>query len=166
VDPRIGEGVSMTSFKNILFPIDFSECSIGVFPHAVDMARHFDARLHLLFVARDISYLGAIDVPSEMLMDTVAVVVRAAENQMQRLCETHLRDFPDYESKVVVGNPGEEIVKFAEEQGIKLIVMGTHGRKGLDRIIMGSVADYVVKNAAMPVLTLKPSTAQVRYVSS
>ena len=156
----------MTSFKNILFPIDFSECSIAVFPYAVDMARRFDAKLHLLFVARDISYLGAIDVPSETLMGTVAEVAQAAENKMQSFCDRNLSDFPNYESKVVIGNPGEEIVKFADEQEIDLIIMGTHGRKGLDRIIMGSVADHVVKSASMPVLTINPSKPKVQYVTS
>jgi len=156
----------MTSFKNILFPIDFSECSISVFPYAVDMARRFDARLHLLFVARDISYLGAIDVPSEMLIGTVAEVARAAENKMESFCDKKLSDFPKYACKVVVGNPGEEIVKFADEQGIDLVIMGTHGRKGLDRIMMGSVADHVVKSASVPVLTLNPSRPKVQYVTS
>jgi len=66
----------MKPFKNILFPIDFSECSTGVFPFALDLAQRFDAKLHLLFVARDISYLSAIDVPSELLINTVAEVIQ------------------------------------------------------------------------------------------
>jgi len=156
----------MTLFKNILFPIDFSECSTSVFPHAIDMARRFDAKLHLLFVARDISYLGAIDVPSEILIGTVAEVARAGEDQMQTFCEKHLGNFPNYEVKVVIGNPAEEILKFADEQAVNLIIMSTHGRKGLDRIVMGSVADYVVKNASMPVLTVNPFKPRVQYVKS
>lgn len=164
MNQRDEEEVRMTSFKNILFPIDFSECSTSIFPHVIDMARRFDAKLHLLFVARDISYLGAIDVPSEMLLGTVAEVARAGEDQMEAFCEKHLSDFPNYEGKVVIGNPEEEIVKFADEQGINLIVMGTHGRKGLDRIVMGSVADHVVKSASMPVLTVNPFKSKVRYV--
>jgi len=154
----------MKEFKNILFPIDFSECSEGVFPYAIDMARRFDAKLHLLFVARDISYLGAIDVPSEMLISTVAEVAQAGENQMQAFCKKHLSDFANYEAKVVIGNAGEEIVQFAHEQGIDLIIMGTHGRKGLDRILMGSVADHVLKHAALPVLTVNPHRPRVKYV--
>ena len=156
----------MTLFKNILFPIDFSECSISVFSYAVDMARRFDAKLHLLFVTRDISYLGAIDVSSEMLIDTMGEVTRAAENKMQSFCDKNLTDFPNYDCKIVVGNPGEEIVKFADEQAIDLIIMGTHGRKGLDRIMMGSVADHVVKGASVPVLTLNPLRPKVQYVTT
>ena len=156
----------MKAFKNILFPIDFSECSESVFPYAIDMARKFGAKLHLLFVARDISYLEAIDVASEVLVDTLAEVTRAGENRMKQFCEKNLSDFPTYEAKIVGGDAADEILKFADREGIDLIVMGTHGRKGLDRILIGSVADRVTKNAAMPVLTVNPFRAKVKYVKS
>ena len=150
----------MKAFKNILFPIDFSECSKKVFPFALEMAQKFDAKLHLLFVARDISYLTIIEVSRDLLMNTVAEIARAGETQMRAFCDRQLSAFPNYESKVVTGNPAEEIVKFADEQGIDLIVMGTHGRKGLDRTLMGSVADHAIKNAHAPVLTINPFKVQ------
>ena len=154
----------MQTFKNILFPIDFSECSEKVFPYALEMAQKFDAKLRLLFVARDISYLSTVDVAWELLRNTVAEVARAGENRMEAFCDKQLSDFPNYESKVVTGDPAEEIVKFANEQGIDLIVMGTHGRKGLDRTLMGSVADHVIKNASAPVLTINPFRPKVKHV--
>ena len=153
----------MQAFKNILFPIDFSKCSEKVFPFALEMAQKFDAKLHLLFVARDISYLSTVDVAWELLRNTVAEVARAGENRMEAFCDKQLSDFPNYESKVVTGDPAEEIVKFANEQGIDLIVMGTHGRKGLDRTLMGSVADHVIKNASAPVFTINPLRPRVKY---
>jgi nucleotide-binding universal stress UspA family protein len=154
----------MKGFKKILFPIDFSECSKKVFPFALEMAQKFDAKLYLLFVARDISYLTTVDVPWELLSDTVAEVARAGENRMQAFCDKELSDFLNYESKVVTGDPADEIMKFANEQDIDLIVMGTHGRKGLDRTLMGSVADHVIKNAPTPVLTINPFRPRVKYV--
>jgi len=154
----------MKAFKNVLFPIDFSECSKKVFPFALEMAQKFDAKLYLLFVARDISYLTTIDVPRDTLMNTVAEIARAGENKMQAFCEKQLSDFPNHESKVLIGTPADEILRFANEQGIDLIVMGTHGRKGLDRTLMGSVADHVIKNAAAPVLTINPFRPRVKYV--
>ena len=153
----------MQTFKNILFPIDFSECSEKVFPFALEMAQKFDAKLRLLFVARDISYLSTVDVAWELLRNTVAEVARAGENRMEAFCDKQLSDFPNYESKVVTGDPAEEIVKFADKQGIDLIVMGTHGRKGLDRTLMGSVADHVIKNASAPVFTINPLRPRVKY---
>ena len=67
-----------------------------------------------------------------------------------------LSGFPNHESKVVIGDPADQILKFVDEQGIDLIIMGTHGRKGLGLTLMGSVADHVIKNAAVPVLTVNP----------
>ena len=154
----------MQTFKNILFPIDFSECSEKVFPYALEMAQKFDAKLRLLFVARDISYLSTVDVAWELLRNTVTEVARAGKNRMEAFCDKNLRDFSNYEAKVVIGNPADEIVKFADEQGIDLIVMGTHGRRGLDRTLMGSVADHVIKNAPVPVFTINPLRPKVKYV--
>ncbi len=154
----------MQAFKNILFPIDFSECSQKIFPYALEMARTFEGRLYLLFVVHDISYLTTIDVPRDTLMNTVAEIARAGENQIEAFCDKHLSDFPNHETKVVTGNPADEIVKFADEQGVDLIVMGTHGRKGLDRTLMGSVADNVIKNAAVPVMTINPFRPHVKHV--
>ena len=151
----------MKAFKQILFPIDFSECSEKVFPFALEMAQKFDAKLHLLFVARDISYLTMLAIPRDRLMNTSTEIASAGENQMKAFCDKQLSGFPNHETKVVIGDPAEEIVKFADEQGIDMIVMATHGRKGLDRTLMGSVADHVIKNAAMPVLTINPFRLKV-----
>ena len=154
----------MKQFRNILFPIDFSECSEMVFPNALEMAKKFGARLHLLFVARDISYLTAIDVSRDVLMNTVSEVARAGENKMEAFCGKHMGDFSNYETKVVMGSPAEDILKYATEKGIDLIILGTHGRKGMDRILMGSVTDHVIKHASLPVLTVNPYRPKVKRV--
>jgi nucleotide-binding universal stress UspA family protein len=159
-----GKEVSMPAFKKILFPIDFSECSAQVFPNALQMAETFGAKLYLLFVARDISYLTTIDVARDLLMNTVAEVAKAGEKQMEAFCNKNLKEFSNYETKVVMGNPADEILKYADNQGIDLIIMGTHGRKGLKRTFMGSVADHVIKLAAVPVLTVNPLKPKVKYV--
>ena len=86
----------------------------------------------------------------------VAEIARAGERQMEAFCDKHLSGFPNYETRVVTGSPGDEILKFIEKQGIELVIMGTHGRKGLDRTLMGSVADDIIKNAAVPVMTINP----------
>ena len=151
-------------FRKMLFPIDFSECSEKVFPFSLDIAKKFDAKLHLLFVARDISYLTTIEVSRGLLKNMVAEIARTGENQIQAFCEKNMSDFPNYETKVLIGNPADSILKFANERAIDLILMGTHGRKGLDRTLMGSVADYVIKNADVPVLTTNPFRPKVKYV--
>lgn len=154
----------MRVFKNILFPIDFSECSEMVLPYALDMAERFDAQLHLLFVAQDLSYLSTNNVGPQPLMNMTRDIALAGEKEMQTFCEKHLRDFSRYEAKVVIGNPEEKILRYAIEVPIDLIIMGTHGRRGLDRVLMGSVAEQVLKNAAAPVLTVSPFRPKVQYV--
>jgi nucleotide-binding universal stress UspA family protein len=62
----------------------------------------------------------------------------------------------------MIGDAGEEIVRTAEKEGIDLIVMGTHGRKGLDRTLFGSVAGFVVKHSSVPVLTVNPYRLRAR----
>jgi len=62
--------------------------------------------------------------------------------------------------KVVAGDPSEEILRYIQEEGIDLVVMGTHGRKGLDKVIFGSVAERVVKSAPVPVMVVNPFTAR------
>lgn len=151
----------MKAFKKILFPIDFSESSEKVFPFALEMAQKFDAKLCLLFVATDISHLITTDLSRDMLMSTVAEIARVGENQMRAFCDKQLSGFPNHETKVVTGSPGDEILKFADEQSIDLVVMGTHGRKGLNRTLMGSVADDIIKNSPAPVLTINPFRLKV-----
>ena len=152
----------MKAFKKILFPIDFSASSEKVFPFAFEMAEKFDARLYLLFVATDISHLITTDLSRDLLKSTVAEIARAGEGQMKAFCAAQLSGFPNHETKVVTGSPSDEIVKFANGEGVDLIVMGTHGRKGLERTLMGSVADHVIKNASVPVLTINPFRGKAR----
>jgi len=155
----------MEIFKEILFPVDFSECSEAVFPCALDAARKFDAKLYLLFVVRDISYLTTISVQRAVLMNTMAEVTKAGERQMEEFCRKHMSDFPNYETRVIIGYPPEEILNFANEKGVDLIIMSTHGRKRRDDLLMGSVADYVIKNATVPVLTVNPFRFKAGRVS-
>jgi nucleotide-binding universal stress UspA family protein len=153
----------MKRFKSILFPLDFSECSDKVFPGALSLAKKFDAKLHIVFVALDISYLKTIEASEGMLMNAVAEVARAGEDRLEAFCQHSMADFPNYETQVMIGNPPERIVEYAADNNIDLIVMGTHGRRGIDRTLMGSVADYVIKHASAPVLTINPYRAKVTY---
>ncbi len=69
----------------------------------------------------DISHLITTDLSRDMLMNTVAEIARAGESQMEAFCEKHLSNFPNYEARVVIGSPGDEILKFAEEQNKGLV---------------------------------------------
>jgi nucleotide-binding universal stress UspA family protein len=146
----------MVTIKRILYPIDFSECSYEVLPYVLSLAEKYGATIYLLYVARDLSHFAGFHVPHTSIGVFTKELVEASERMMDEVCEEHLDRCPNFQRKVVVGDAGEEIVRMADTDKIDLIVMGTHGRKGLDRTLFGSVARYVVQHSAAPVLTVNP----------
>ena len=74
---------------------------------------------------------------------------------MDKFCTSHIIGFDDYESFIVPGIAYEEIIKTAQEQEADLIVMGTHGRAGLDHVLFGSTAEKVVRKSPIPVMTIR-----------
>ena len=156
----------MVTIKRILFPIDFSECSYDVVPYVLSMTEKFEATVYLLYVARDLRHFAGFHVPHTSISLFTKELMEGSELLMDQVCKDYFDRCPDFQRKVVIGDPGEEIVKTAEEEGIDLIVMGTHGRKGLDRTLFGSVAGYVVKHSSVPVLTVNPYRLRQRQESA
>jgi len=144
-----------------LFPTDFSECSEKVFPYALNWVKQFEARLHLLFVARDLSYLEKLDISPDLLGQMSSEIATVGENQMKHFCDEYIKGFDHYTTKVVIGEPKEVILEYADQNSIDLIIIATHGRKDLDRLLIGSVADHVVKNANVPVITINPFKSNI-----
>jgi nucleotide-binding universal stress UspA family protein len=79
-------------------------------------------------------------------------MIEAAEKKM----ESFLAQYKNVKAKVLIGDVAEEIIRHAEESGMDLIVMGTHGYKGLEKVMFGSVAEKVVRSSPCPVLTINP----------
>jgi nucleotide-binding universal stress UspA family protein len=152
----------MVTIKRILYPIDFSECSYDVLPYVLSIAEKYGATIHLLYVARDLRHFAGFHVPHTSISLFTKELVDASERMMDQVCKDHLDRCPRFERKVMIGDAGEEIVRTAEKEGIDLIVMGTHGRKGLDRTLFGSVAGFVVKHSSVPVLTVNPYRLRAR----
>lgn len=145
----------MEFFKKILFPVDLSEVSPKIAPYVREMTAKFDAEIHLLFVARILQHFTSIYVPHPSVSKFEAEIGEGAERKLQEFVQ---ETFPEgsCRTQVVLGDAAEEILKYAEAEGIDLIIMGTHGRKGIERIIFGSVANRVVKKSPIPVLTVNP----------
>jgi nucleotide-binding universal stress UspA family protein len=145
----------MEFFKKILFPVDLSEVSSKIAPYVREMAAKFDAEIHVLFVARILQHFTSIYVPHPSVNKFEAEIVEGAEKKLQELVQ---ETFPEgsCRAQVVLGDAAEEILNYVESEGIDLIIMGTHGRKGIERIIFGSVAERVVKKSPVPVLTVNP----------
>ncbi|MDQ7785742.1 MAG: universal stress protein [Desulfomonilaceae bacterium] len=143
--------------KRILFCTDFSDNSLPARHLAVEYAQMFGADLLILHVINS-SQLGY---PS--LDEGVPIDIRSALESIQEsvdkalgLIATECREklgSVDFASRI--GNPPHEIVRFADENGVELIVMGTHGLTGIKHLIMGSTAENVVRSANCPVLTVR-----------
>jgi nucleotide-binding universal stress UspA family protein len=140
----------MINLRRILVPTDFSETSAAALRYAIALARRFAARVYLLNVADD----PAIGTEDEYPIGIFVTMQNAAYDRLRRLLtEQDVEDLqPDYATRV--GLPAEEIVRYAREHAIDLIVMGTHGREGVMRVVLGSVAETVVRRAPCPVLTV------------
>jgi nucleotide-binding universal stress UspA family protein len=144
----------MIIVRRILVPIDFGETSEAALTYGMEMTRMFAARLHLLHV---------FEVSTSMQEYPVAPFVPGvgdSHDQLTRLLSgADQRDLrPVCETRV--GAPANEILGYAQEHDIDLIVMGTHGREGFERMLLGSVAETVVRKAACPVLTVHNRTRQ------
>jgi len=141
--------------EKILFPTDFSEGSFHALPYAVDLTRHYNSKLYILHIIYDITKATESHIPHISADELYKEMSEWAQKEIENCCIEDVRGLPDVEKKVLKGVPYEEIIKFATEEKIDMIVMGTHGRKGLERFIFGSTAERVVRRAPCPVMTVR-----------
>jgi nucleotide-binding universal stress UspA family protein len=145
----------MEPFKKILTAIDFSKNSDYAFQYALTLARQFQAELTIIHVINEPVDLRGFYVPHISFEQLEKEIEEGAEKMMGKFCQTVMGDFTNYQTAIVSGIPYEEIIKKAGDIGSSLIVLGTHGRTGLDHIIFGSTAERVVRGASCPVLTIR-----------
>jgi nucleotide-binding universal stress UspA family protein len=140
----------MIRLKRILVPTDFSETSQAAVQYGVEMARGFKAELHLLNVPEHPGEAAEAEYPIGLFEN----MQNAAYDRLSKLLtDEEARSVP-VSFTMRIGTPYDEIVRYAVEREIDLIVMGTHGRKGIAHAVMGSVAEKVVRKAPCPVLTI------------
>ena len=144
----------MPSIKKILAPIDFSEVSNRSLDYAVDLAAQVKAAVSVIHVYEIPVYAfadGAIITPPEVAAELAG---RAQKSLDAAVAERSDRGV-EISGTLTNGSPREEILRLAKEGNADLIVMGTHGRRGLPRAIMGSVAERVLRTSEIPVLTVR-----------
>lgn len=147
----------MKKIDKILFPIDFSEEFETLLPWVSTFVNSFDATLYVLFVAQDLRDFSSFYVPHGNLQQFQEEALKAAQQKMSRTAKETFKAFKKVEARVAQGSPADKIIDTAKNEGVDLIIMGTHGRKGLERAIFGSVCDKVVRFAPCPVLTINPA---------
>ena len=141
--------------KKVLFATDFSEGSSHALPYAVDIARQYGAKLYFVHVLYDVAKTAGWYVPHISIDEMYGDMVKSAKAELEKIFIDDLRGFKDLEHVVLKGIPYEEISRFAADNKIDLIVLGTHGRKGIDRMLFGSTAEQIVRNAPCPVLSVR-----------
>ncbi|GHU94891.1 universal stress protein [Deltaproteobacteria bacterium] len=145
----------MREIKKILCAVDLSEHSKAVAEYAVLLAKKLDAGVLVVYTAPSLSQYVGFHVPPNTIENFVGEIVTGAEKSIENFVAENFSGVKTA-SQVRIGYAAEEILNRAHEENVDIIVMGTHGRKGIDRILFGSVAEKVVKNADMPVLTIRP----------
>ena len=145
----------MKNIDKILFATDFSENSEHAFDYAAMLASQFNAMLLVVHVINEPVDLRGFYVPHISFEKLEKEIEESAEQMLEKFCRQHLNDFANFKTYITTGVPYEEIIKKAEEEQVSLIILGTHGRTGVDHFLFGSTAERVVRKAACPVLTVR-----------
>ena len=136
-------------FKHLIVPTDFGEPAQAALDFAIDLAKTYDAKLTILHVygVPTVFYPDAVAWPLEELG-------RAAQAALDKAVAQVRERHKNTQGQVEVGDPRESILKFAKESGADMLVIGTHGRRGLAHLVLGSVAEWLVRMSPLPVLTV------------
>jgi nucleotide-binding universal stress UspA family protein len=146
----------MILLKNILVATDFGEASDAALSYGRDLARTYGATLHVLHVAENLVVRYADDAALALLPQLQTDIDEAARKRMAELVTDEDRTMLQAQPVVLAAlGTAEAIVGYAKEYNVDIIVMGTHGRGALSHLLMGSVAERVVRTAPCPVLTVR-----------
>jgi nucleotide-binding universal stress UspA family protein len=148
----------MPRLKKILVPVDYSDCSRVAMEYALFLAERFEAEIVVLHVAEiplgEEHTVVKPDTGKEQLLSEL--IMQQAVKEATEFLAPFIRDATiPIEKSVLKGRPGKVIVEAAADRGADLIVMGTHGRSGFDRLIMGSVTERVLRSATCPVAVVR-----------
>jgi nucleotide-binding universal stress UspA family protein len=146
----------MIEIKTIAIPVDFSEATSIIVEWGKVLAKKLGAQIILIHVIEEISTFEDMSINAKTLQELEKTLFEGAREYMQSLLNKHFSDFPNVKPIIVKGKIVEKIIEVAKENKADLIVMGTHGKKGLDKIIFGSVAEGIVKYSPIPVVTINP----------
>jgi len=146
----------MPAIRKILCPICLDDDNVLLADYVQTQAELTGATVILTYI---------VDTPKGLYITPTAVeplvqlAKSRAETDLSAFAKAHFKDI-NVEIKVLVGSPAQEILSFARKQKIDMIIMGTHGRENLERILVGSVAEKVLRNAECPVMTVRPYAKQ------
>lgn len=146
----------MKEIKKILFPIDLTENSSKILPYVLSFSEKYNSMIYLLHVVQDLKRWGKAFIPHPSMDKLQKEALEWAEKALNKVCDEELQSCPNFQRRIVSGDAIDEILKTIESEDIDLVIMGSHGRKGLEHVIFGSVAENVVKKSPVPVLVINP----------
>ncbi|WP_224363299.1 universal stress protein [Hyalangium versicolor] len=147
----------MPAPSRVLVPVDLSEGSRGLIDYAIQLATPFNAEIEIIHAWEPPQYVAPdllVAAPGWNSQSLEQVAVDAATKELNQLVEAAQRSGRPIKHRVVVGEAAATVLRVAEEGKHDLIIMGTHGRRGLPRLLLGSVAQKIVARAHCPVLTV------------
>lgn len=149
-------------FSRILVPVDFSEFTDDIVRYATEIAQRFGSSIHLIHVIPNMDYFTPYE--SFMAAENMVTVQKGVEAEVQRDLEKVAATITGIPVTKVIrtGVSFVEIVEYVKSEHMDLVIMATHGRGGLEHIIIGSVAEKVVRKSPCPVLTIRPAKRQFK----
>jgi universal stress protein A len=151
----------MIAIKKVLFPTDLSDSAAEAQLYACALAEQFDAELHVLSVLQDVSLMSPDpNMPWVIPASSLEEVRLSLEAALAKIPDPQWAAGKSVQRVIRVGAPFVEIIKYAEEQDVDVIVVGTQGRSGLSHWLLGSTAEKVVRKSPCPVLTVHPKGHQ------
>ncbi|WP_373189143.1 universal stress protein [Halolamina sp.] len=138
-------------YTNILVPTDGSPAATDAIEHAINLAETYGARLHALYVVDSTSF-ASIDAGSQVVVEALE---KEGKQAVKEVAERADAAGVAVETHVVSGTAYRSILDYIDAENIDLVVMGTHGRRGVERFLLGSVTERVVRSADVPVLTVR-----------
>jgi nucleotide-binding universal stress UspA family protein len=153
---------SGTMFNKILVPLDGSDLAECVFPYVVDIAKTRSSKVEAVFVVEhyEMPFHGGVIFDEENLTAIEQSAKKGAEKYMRRVQKRLFSKGIDVEATVLEGKIADTLVDYAGTNGFDLVIMATHGRSGLARWVVGSVADKVVHYSNIPVLLIRSATQE------
>ncbi|HUT72762.1 MAG TPA: universal stress protein [Desulfatiglandales bacterium] len=146
--------------KKILWPTDFSGNAGKALPYVTSLGEKYQAEVHVLYVIEELAHhepwYGEFDrAHIEKIREWEE---REARKRLDEICENYLKGCPLYIKHIAIGDPAQEILKLIEQEKVDMVVMASHGRKGL--FGFGSIAEKVLKNSPVPVVTIPVTPAE------
>ncbi len=151
----------MIQYEHLLVPIDFSDCAQKVLEYAKDFASRYGSTLHVLYVVEPVDTFATVNgVEQSVYFDMLRDVRENATQKLQKLVDEVKAQGLKVEGVVREGRPSDVIVDYAESSAISMICISTHGRSGLNHLLLGSTTERVLRKAQCPVFVVRCTAAQ------